>query len=122
MKDYKKLNVWHKSHDTVLKIYKVSKRFPKEETYGLTSQMRRSAVSIPANIAEGCGKKTDIDMTRFMNISLGSIHETEYYNLLARDLNYINNEEYEEIDSALSEIKAMLIGFIKKVNERNSLN
>ena len=113
MQDFKKLKVWEKSHELALLIYKETSTFPKEELFGLTSQIRRSTVSIPANIAEGCGKISQKEILRFFQISLGSAHETEYYLILAKDLNYINSQ-YKELDQKINEIKAMLIGLIKK--------
>ncbi len=122
MQDYKKLRVWEKSHNLTLEIYSISKSFPKEETYGLTSQMRRSSVSIPANIAEGCGKYTASDTCRFFQIALGSTHEVEYYILLSRDLFYTSEDIYNKLNLSITEIKAMLISLIKKSKERvNSL-
>lgn len=121
MQDFKKLKVWEKSHALTLNIYQKTKNFPKEEIYGLTSQIRRSTVSIPANIAEGCGKFNQKDIIRFFQIGLGSIHETEYYLILTKDLNYIDQHEFEELNSALNEVKAMLISLIKKSKEKAEL-
>ena len=115
MQNYQELRVWQKSHTFVLEIYKLTDDFPKNETFGLISQMRRSAVSVPANLAEGCGKKVTPDIANFFQISLGSLHETEYYLLLARDLRYITNEVFEIRDLEIKEIKAMLISLIKTI-------
>ncbi len=115
MQNYKELKVWEKAHQLVLEIYTYSKLFPKEEVYGLTSQLKRSVVSIPANIAEGCGKKSQLDLAKFLNIVLGSANETEYYILLARDLKYLELEIYETLIRSINEIKAMLITLIAKV-------
>ena len=87
--------------------------------FGLTSQIRRSSISIPANLAEGCGKKGTNDIANFFQISLGSLHETEYYLLLSKDLKYITIETFEMRNSEIKEIKAMLVSLIKKV--RSSL-
>jgi len=84
MQNYQELKVWQKSHVFVLEIYKLMDLFPKKETFGITSQMRRSAISIAANLAEGCGKKGVLDIANFFQTSLGSLHETEYYLLLAQ--------------------------------------
>ena len=86
MQDYRKLAVWQSSHELTLAVYRVTIRFPKDELFGLTSQMRRSSSSIPTNIAEGCGRATNADFTRFLHISLGSANELEYQLLLCRDL------------------------------------
>ncbi len=112
MQDYKQLNVWQKSHTFALQLYKETKLFPKEELYGITSQMRRSALSIPANIAEGCGRLTDKENRQFFQISLGSLHETEYYVLFCKDLNYIN-DLFTELNKIINEIKRMLIKLIQ---------
>lgn len=115
MQNYKDLIVWQKAHKMVLNVYKLSKKMPKEETYGLISQLRRCAVSVPANLAEGSGKNTAKDTANFFQISLGSLHETEYYILLSKDLQYITEEEYNLTNQIISEVKAMLISLIKKV-------
>jgi four helix bundle protein len=115
MQNYKDLKVWEKGHQFTFQVYKVSECFPKTETYGITNQLRRAAASIPANIAEGCGKKTKLDFANFLNIALGSSNESEYYLLLAKDLNYLAVENYEVMIKEINEIKAMLIGLIGKV-------
>lgn len=115
MQNYKELKVWSKSHELTLKIYFLTKNFPKDELYALTSQLRRASSSIPANIAEGCGKNTASDFARFLNISLGSSNETEYFLLLAKDLGYFSVEDHEMLNKLINEIKAMLIVLIKKV-------
>ena len=115
MQNYKDLKVWEKAHKFTVEIYRVSKSFPKEEIYGLTSQLRRAASSIAANIAEGCGKNTKNDFANFLNISLGSSNEAEYFVLLAKDLNYLAITEYEMLAKLVNEIKAMLIALIGKV-------
>lgn len=115
MQNYKDLKVWQKSHLMVLKVYQLTNNFPKNEIYGLVSQYRRSAVSVSANLVEGCGKFTSNDIANFFQIALGSLHETEYYNLLSRDLAYISEPDYKLMDEQLREIKAMLIALIKTV-------
>ena len=115
MKDFRKLRVWEKSHKVVLSIYSVTETFPQKEVYGIISQVRRSASSIPANIAEGCGKISDQDFARFLQIALGSTHETEYYLLLSKDLTYLNEENYNTLQTDLTEVKSMLISLIKKI-------
>ena len=91
MKDFRDLNVWRKAHEIALDVYRVTKSFPREELYALTSQMRRSGVSIATNIAEGCGKHSDADFARFVVIALGSASEFEYQVLLARDLGFLKS-------------------------------
>lgn len=117
MQNYKELKVWDKAHQLTLKVYQLTKLFPKEEIYGLTSQVRRSASSIPANIAEGCGKKSQLELAHYLNTSLGSANETEYHLLLAKDLNYFQVEEYNVLSEQINEIKAMLISLISKVRK-----
>ncbi len=115
MQNYKELKVWEKSHQLVLEIYRITNKFPKEEIYGLTSQIRRAAASIPANIAEGCGKKSQLDLANFLNISLGSTNEIDYFLLLCRDLKYISETEFLELENTINAIRAMLINLITKV-------
>jgi four helix bundle protein len=100
-----------------LKIYDVTKLFPKEEIYSLTKQIRRAAFSIPANMAEGCGKRTQADFKKFLNISLGSSNEAEYYLILAFDLNYLNKQDFISLSIMINEVRAMLIGLISKVDK-----
>ena len=90
MQNYKELKVWSKAHEFTLKVYQVTQLFPREEVYGMTSQMRRVAFSIPANIAEGCGKFTQQDFARYLNIALGSANESEYFILLSKDLKFVS--------------------------------
>jgi four helix bundle protein len=115
MKDFKKLTVWQKAHNLTLCIYKITRQFPKEELYGLTSQIRRASSSIPANIAEGCGRGGDTDFARFLQISMGSASELEYHLLLSKDLGFIQNNTFEKCNNDASEIKQMLTSLIKKL-------
>jgi four helix bundle protein len=107
------LEVWKKAHEFVLDVYKTTKKFPKEEMFGLTSQFRRAAVSIPANIAEGYGKKSKKDKLRFYNISEGSIQECDYYITLSKDLKYIDGES--DLSARLATIGKMLKNYIKRI-------
>jgi four helix bundle protein len=102
-----------------LTIYKATQDFPKEELYGLTSQMRRSAASIPANIAEGCGKDSDVELARYMQIAMGSASELEYHLLLAKDLNFMDMAAYNQLNMATIEVKKMLASFIKRIRDDN---
>ncbi len=115
MKDFKKQKVWQKSHQLTLDIYKVTAEFPREELYGLTKQIRRSCASIPANIAEGCGRNSDADFSRFLQIAMGSATELEYHLLLSNDLGILNASDYERLLKEAIEIKQMLTAFIKKL-------
>jgi len=115
MKDFKKQKVWQKSHRLTLDIYIATANFPREELYGLTSQLRRSCASIPANIAEGCGRNTDADFSRFLQIAMGSAAELEYHLLLSHDLGILDDFNYENLLQQTIEIKQMLTSFIKKL-------
>ncbi len=115
MKDFKELKVWQKSHSLTLAVYKATETFPKQEIYGLTSQIRRSSSSIPANIAEGCGRKGEADFARFLQIAIGSASELEYHLLLSRDLNLLNISDYEMLASEVVDVKRMLTSFIQKL-------
>lgn len=115
MKDFRKLMVWEKAHQLTLKIYKITEEFPREELYGLTSQIRRACVSIPTNIAEGCVRSSDADFSRFLYIALGSTSELEYLILLAMDLKLIKNDLYIGLNNEINEIKKMLILMIQKL-------
>lgn len=96
-------------------MYEATKNFPKEEMYSLTNQLRRASASIPANIAEGCGKNSQLDFANFLNIALGSTNEAEYYLILSKDLKYLNIENFEDLLKTINEVKAMLIALIAKV-------
>jgi four helix bundle protein len=115
MKDFRELKVWEKGHHLALEIYDVTKNFPREEVYGLTSQMRRSSVSIPTNISEGCGRNRDTELNRFFEIAMGSASELEYLSLLARDLRFLDKEECSTLMNEITEIKRMLASFIRKL-------
>jgi four helix bundle protein len=105
-KPFKNLIVWQKSYKLVLEIYKITKEFPKTETYGLSQQMRKAAVSIPSNIAEGYGRKHKAEYTQFLSIAYGSLLEIETQYMLAIDLKYVS--KYEIIENLLNEVGAML--------------
>ena len=113
MKDFRQLKVWEKAHQLALALYKSTKNFPKEELYGLTSQIRRSSMSIPTNIAEGCGRNTDAEFDRFLQISMGSASETEYQLILARDLEFLPTETHEKLHNDVEEVKRMLASLLK---------
>ena len=105
--------MWEKAHRLTLNAYEASANFPREGLNGLTSQIRRACVSAPTNIAEGCGRSSDTDFTRFLQISMGSAREVEYLLLLGRDLDLLVHEKCEELNSVVVEIKRMLTSFIK---------
>ncbi len=115
MRDFRQLKVWGKSHQLTLDICRTTVTFPREELYGLTSQLRRAATSIPANIAEGCGKNTELELARYMQISMGSASELEYHLLLSHDLSYIDAQTYQALNTQTVEVKRMLAPFIKRL-------
>jgi four helix bundle protein len=121
MRDFRKLKVWQRSHRLVLGVYEATGKFPREETYGLTAQLRRSCASIPANIAEGCGRSGDAELGRFMLISMGSASELEYHLLLARDLGFLGAQDHEELSQSTREVKRMLSTFINKLRHSKEL-
>jgi four helix bundle protein len=113
MQDFRQLKVWEKAHSLTLDIYKSSMAFPREEVYGLTSQMRRAPASIGANIAEGTCRKGDADFARFLQIAMGSASELEYHLLLARDLSLLKTPDYERLSGQAVEVKRMLVSLMK---------
>ncbi len=115
MQDFRQLKVWQKSHQLALAVYRTTRAFPKEEMFGLTSQMRRAAQSISANIAEGCCRNGDVEFARFLHIAMGSASELECHFLLARDLNLLAPPVAVEMLDAVGEIKRMLASFIKRL-------
>jgi four helix bundle protein len=108
MGDYRALKVWQKAHQLTLAVYQNTEHFPKNELFGLTSQLRRSAASIPANLAEGSGRDSDRELVRYCRISLVSAMELDYHLLLARDLGYLVEERYSELEVKTSEVRRML--------------
>ena len=119
MQSFRSLRVWEKSHQLTLDIYASRKTFPREEVYGLTSQMRRASASIGMNIAEGCCRKGSVEMARFLQIAMGSASEVEYQFLLAHDLEYLHNSAYECLTAQVVEVKKMLSSLMQKVKAVN---
>ena len=115
MRNFRNYEVWHKSHEFALEIFKNTKDFPKDEVYGLRSQIRRAAYSIPTNIAEGCGRNGDKQFARFIDIAFASASESEYLLILTNDLNYIPDDEYVKLIKKVFEIKKMLGTFYKRL-------
>jgi four helix bundle protein len=120
MKDFHDLQVWQKAHRLALDIYATSRTFPREERYGLTSQLRRAAASIPANLAEGCGRNGDAELARFCQISMGSACELEYHLLLARDLGLLPEQPYELLLPRVVEVKRMLASLLSRLTRGKS--
>ena len=115
MQSFRNLRVWEKAHRLTLDVYAFGKAFPRDEMFGLTSQMRRSSASIGMNIAEGCCRKGDAEMARFLQIALGSASELEYQLLLAHDLEYLRDPGYERLTAQVVEVKRMLSSLMQKV-------
>lgn len=117
MHNFKELNIWNEAKEFSLLIYKVTSKFPSSEVYGITSQIKRAAVSIPSNIAEGAGRNSNKDFSRFIAISLGSSFELETQLIIANELNFIDNEKFKELIETLSKIQKMLVNFQKHLNK-----
>lgn len=115
MKDFRGLKVWEKAHALALQVYQVSAAFPRAEMFGLTAQIRRASTSIPSNLAEGCGRRTDNDLGRFVVIAMGSASELEYQLLLSRDLGYVSGTVYEDLAGRVVEVKRMLAALVRRL-------
>jgi four helix bundle protein len=115
VKDYRELKIWQRSHALTLALYRATKGFPRDEVSGLTSQMRRACASIPANIAEGCGREGDAELKRFLTIALGSACELDYHLLLARELGYLDESTNRALAADVMDIRRMLGSFIQKL-------
>ena len=113
MQDFRQLKIWRKSHDLTLVVYQATRGFPTAETYCLTSQMRRAAAAIPANIAEGVGRGSDADFGRFLHIAMGSASELQYHPLLARDLSYVSGDLHASLEDMAVEVKRMLAALLR---------
>ena len=120
MKTYRDLIVWQKGVDLSVNIYDITKSFPKEEAYGITSQIRRSAISIPSNIAEGFGRSSQADFSRFLKIASGSLYELQTQLEISKRVKYISDEEFETFWNLSVEIEKMLSSLITKVTKSNS--
>ncbi len=119
MQNFRGLKVWEKAHHVTLGVYKASATFRRDELYGLTSQIRRSAVSVPSNIAEGCGRSGDPEFARFVQIAMGSASELEYQLLLAHDLGFMNGTKYKTLANQVIEVKRMLSVLLRKLRAGN---
>jgi four helix bundle protein len=115
MKDFRDLKVWERAHQLVVRVYDLTRPFPKEELYGLTSQLRRAPSSVPANIAEGCGRGTDVDFARFLQIAMGSASGTDYRLLLCRELGHLTEAQHGPLLASVTEAKRMLAGLVARV-------
>jgi len=115
MRDFQHLEIWQRSHQLTLSIYSLTQAFPKEEVFGLTSQMRRSASSIPTNIAEGCGRESATELKRFLTIAAGSSSELQYQVILCKDLNYITETIFKELSDEITQIRKMIYSYSSKL-------
>ena len=120
IRTHKDLLIWQKSIDFVVEVYGITNLFPKSELFALTNQIRRCVTSIPANIAEGSGRKGNKEFVQFLHIALGSSTELETFLIISKKLNYINDNIFEKLNEQLSEIIRMLIGLIKSLNKNNT--
>ena len=118
MRNYRRFEIWQLGHELVLQVYSLTRSFPAEERYGLTSQIRRAMVSVPANIAEGSGRPTPGDFARFLGISLGSLSEVDYYAVLAEDLGYIDIQDAQSLSMRIAELRRMTTSFRTAVANR----
>ena len=117
--DYTDLEVWKESRKLVKEIYAITSNFSRDELYGLSNQIKRSAVSIPSNIAEGCGRRTSKDTIQFLYISRGSLYELETQIYLALDLKFLNQEEFDKLQNKILYCKKLLSGFINYYKKKN---
>jgi len=115
MQDFHELTVWQKAHQLTLAVYQVTSGFPRNELYGLTSQLRRASSSIAANLAEGCGRNGRAEFARFCSIAMGSASELEYHLLLAKDLNFIQAKDHQDLSQRATEVKRMLAGLLRRL-------
>jgi four helix bundle protein len=116
MKDFRNLKVWEKAHSLTLDVYRATSGFPREELYGLTTQMRRCSASVAANLAEGCGKRGNNEFQRYLQIASGSASELDYHLLLSRDLQFLSSVDYNALAQELGELRRMLTSLILKVD------
>lgn len=117
MRDFKKYDIWHLAKDFSVKIYNLTSEFPREETYGISSQLRRAAVSIPTNISEGCGRNSDKEFANFINISLGSVSEVENLIIISSELDYIDSNIENKLIEDLSIIKKKTYSLYKTLKK-----
>lgn len=115
MKTFRELFIWQKAMTLVSNTYKITQNFPKEEIFGLTSQIRRSAISLPSNIAEGYGRESNKDFSRFINIAISSLFELQTQIEIAKNINYLNENEFKNLYDETRELEAMIVSFSKKL-------
>lgn len=112
------MQVWSKAHQLTLELYRVSRQFPREEIYGITGQLRRAAVSIGANLAESCGRRTSNELARFVRVAMGSASELDYHLLLSRELGFMTGDDFASASATLTEVRKMLTSFLQSVEEQ----
>ena len=122
MQDFKNLAVWKKSHTLTVDVYGMTRSLPKDEMYGLMSQLKRACVSIEANLAEGCGRGSDADFGRFVQIAMGSASEVECHLLISHDLNLLDVTQYQELNFRVVEVKRMLAALLKRLHLYKSMS
>jgi four helix bundle protein len=122
MQDYENLKVWSKAHQLTLDVYRTTRSFPDDERYGLISQVRRASASIGANIAEGCGRRGNPELVRFLHMAMGSASEVQYHLLLARDLNFLRAEQYSKLRAQVIEVKRMLAALAAHLRSDKLMN
>jgi four helix bundle protein len=115
MQDFKDLKVWERAHLLTMGVYKATGNFPRAEEYGLKAQLRRACASIPANIAEGCGRGSEKEFAQFLQVAIGSANELEYHLLLARDLGFLIKDDQHHLDLQVTEVRKMLARLVAKV-------
>lgn len=120
MQDFRDLQVWQKAHQLTLRVYRVTKRFPQDERFGVVSQIRRACASICANLAEGCCRNSDRDFARFVDVAMGSASEVEYFILLANDLDHLTESEHATLDEQIREVKRMLTGLSQRLRSKDT--
>jgi len=118
VRNYRELQVWSKAHLLTLELYRVSRSFPREEIYGVTSQLRRAAASIGANLAEGCGRRTSSELARFVKIAMGPASELDYHLLLCRDLGFMNSDDFASSTAKSTEVRKMLTAFLSTIEQQ----
>jgi four helix bundle protein len=121
MQDFRKLDVWNLAHQLTLDVYHCSREFPRDELFGLTSQLRRSCVSIEANLAEGCGRGSDVDFGRFVQMAMGSACEVECHLQIAKDLGYLPATAHEHLHDRVQRVKRMVASLLRKLKSCTDL-
>ena len=115
MRDFSKLTIWQRRHQLTLRIYELTQSFPKNELYGITSQIRRASLSIPTNIAKGCGRSSEKELARFLTIAVGSLSEVQYLLILSSDLKFISKDDFDALNKVVVEIRKMLYSYHRKL-------